>query len=209
LYVVCDGDVCAARGWRVADYAAACLEGGAELLQLRLKTASSRTFLDTARTVVELARPGAATVIVNDRADVALFAGAAGVHVGQDDLTPADVRTTLGPEAIVGLSTHTIPQVEAALALPVSYIAIGPIFGTATKATGYEAVGLALVREAAARARERRIPVVAIGGITLDNAVSVLEAGADSVAVISDLLSTSDPAGRSRAFLARVVGRGR
>jgi thiamine-phosphate pyrophosphorylase len=209
LYVVCDGDVCAARGWHVADYASACFDGGAELLQLRLKTASSGAFLDTARAVVERARPAQATVIVNDRADLARFAGAAGVHVGQDDLTPDAVRAMLGPDAIVGVSTHTVPQIDAALALPVSYIAVGPIFGTATKTTGYDAVGLALVREAAARARERRIPVVAIGGITLDNAVSVLEAGADSVAVISDLFSTNDPAGRTRAFVARVVGRGR
>ena len=105
----------------------------------------------------------------------------------------------LGPGAIIGYSTHTIAQIEAALVEPATYIAVGPVFGTRSKATGYEPVGLPLVREAARRARG--IPVVAIGGITLDTASQVLEAGATSVAVISDLLAGGDPRARVEAYL--------
>ena len=127
------------------------------------------------------------------------MSGAAGAHVGQDDLAPRAVRQTLGPGAIVGYSTHTTAQVEAASTEPVTYIAIGPVFGTRTKATGYEPVGLALVSDAARVSRG--LPVVAIGGITLETAPAVIEAGASSVAVISDLLAGGDPAARVRAFL--------
>jgi len=114
------------------------------------------------------------------------MANAAGVHVGQDDLPPMAVRNLLGPAAVVGFSTHTSGQVERAAQEPISYIAIGPVFGTRTKDTGYTAVGLAQVTEAANRSKG--LPVVAIGGITLETAASVWEAGASSVAVISDLL---------------------
>ena len=151
--------------------------------------------------MVELARPVDARVIVNDRADVAVLAAAAGVHVGQDDLAPADVRRVTGPDPIVGLSTHTSRQIEDALAQPISYLAIGPVFSTLTKATGYAAVGYEIVQQAAARAVSRGLPVVAIGGITLETAPRVIEAGAGSVAVITDLL-TADPAARVREYLA-------
>lgn len=125
------------------------------------------------------------------------------MHVGQDDLTPADVRRVLGPAAIVGLSTHTEAQLAAALDEPVSYVAVGPVFGTTTKDTGYEAVGLQLVERAAVRAAGR-LPVVAIGGITLDSAAAVIGAGATSVAVITDLLVGGDPKARVQAFLDRL-----
>jgi thiamine-phosphate pyrophosphorylase len=138
-------------------------------------------------------------VIVNDRADIARMSGAAGVHVGQDDVAPRDARAIVGPDAIVGYSTHTIEQVRAACAEPVSYIAVGPIFGTRTKDTGYHAVGLDLVSAAAKAAAP--IPIVAIGGIKLENARSVLDAGAGAVAVISDLLTGGDPQGRIAAYL--------
>jgi thiamine-phosphate pyrophosphorylase len=148
-------------------------------------------------------------VIVNDRVDLAMMSGADGVHVGQDDLPPADARALLGPDAVIGFSTHTLGQVEGALTQPVSYIAVGPVFGTRTKDTGYEAVGLELVRAAATVCREHRstwlpppggrIPIVAIGGITLETAPAVLAAGAASVAVISDLLA-GDPAERVRRY---------
>jgi thiamine-phosphate pyrophosphorylase len=173
-----------------------------------MKSATSRAWFDIATDVVVQGRRTAATVIINDRADVALFAGATGVHVGQDDLSPGAIRSVMGDDAVVGLSTHTIEQIDAALALPISYLAVGPVFGTSTKTTGYQPVGLALVREAAARAVHRKVPIVAIGGITLENAVSVIDAGADSVAVISDLLSTSDPATRTRAFIERLANVG-
>jgi thiamine-phosphate pyrophosphorylase len=136
-------------------------------------------------------------VIVNDRADLARLAGAAGVHVGQDDLSPAEVRSILGPDALVGLSTHTETQVDDALRQPVTYIAVGPVFETRTKATGYEARGLGLVRYAAGRGT----PVVAIGGITLERTASVVAAGASAVAVITDLFAGESAETRTRAFL--------
>jgi thiamine-phosphate pyrophosphorylase len=151
--------------------------------------------------VVARAAASNAIVIVNDRSDIARLAGAAGVHVGQDDLLPADARTILGPSAIVGLSTHTRAQIAAAVVEPVSYVAVGPVFGTATKDTGYTAVGIELVRRAADAALQHGLPVVAIGGITLARARSAIDAGAASVAVISDLLATGDPAARVRAYL--------
>jgi thiamine-phosphate pyrophosphorylase len=130
---------------------------------------------------------------------LALMAGAAGVHVGQDDIPPLRARAMLGRNAIVGLSTHTVAQVEAAAGEPITYIAVGPVFGTRTKETGYRAVGLDLVSTAARLAGA--VPIVAIGGITLQNALSVIDAGATSVAVIGDLLATSDPRGRVDAFV--------
>jgi thiamine-phosphate pyrophosphorylase len=160
--------------------------------------------LATAAAVVQLAHQHRARVIINDRADIACLVGADGVHVGQDDLPPPAVRALVGDQAEVGLSTHTRDQIERALLEPVSYVAIGPVFGTATKATGYARIGLEIVRDAAARTRAKGLPVVAIGGITLENAVSVLEAGAASVAVISDLLTTGDPEARARAFVERL-----
>jgi thiamine-phosphate pyrophosphorylase len=110
----------------------------------------------------------------------------------------------VGSTAIVGLSTHTIDQAGAAVREPIDYLAIGPVFGTSTKETGYDAVGLALVRQVAAVAAASDLPVVAIGGITLDTAPEVLAAGAASVAVITDLVCTSDPAARVRAYLDRL-----
>src|SRR5262249_44974260 len=125
-------------------------------------------------------------------------------HVGQDDLPAACVRTIVGADAVVGLSTHTIDQIESAVAQPVSYLAVGPVFDTSTKATGYRAVGLDGVRAAVERTRQRRIPVVAIGGITLETIGQVIEAGVASAAVISDLLSGGDPERRVRAYIRRL-----
>ena len=148
--------------------------------------------------------------MVNDRADIARLAGAGGVHVGQEDLSPAAVRTIVGADAVVGLSTHTEAQIDAGVAEPVSYIAVGPVFGTATKKTGYTAVGLDRVRYAAAAIGRGRFPeggprgVIAIGGITLDLATEVVRAGAAAVAVITDLLATGDPESRVRAYLTRL-----
>lgn len=204
LYAILDADVAAAAGWTLVDLASACLAGGATFLQVRAKSAVSGWLLDTAAAIVELARPSGALVVVNDRADVARLAGADGVHLGQDDLAPAAARRLVGDTAIVGLSTHTPAQIDAALAQPISYLAIGPVFRTSTKATGYEAVGLDRVRHAASRAAARQLPVVAIGGITLESAADVLAAGAASVAVISDLLSGGDPERRVRSYLERI-----
>jgi thiamine-phosphate pyrophosphorylase len=199
LYAIVDAEVCARAGYAPSAVAAAYLASGVRLLQLRAKDLESGDFLALTRGVVRDAHAAGARVIVNDRADVAVMAQADGVHVGQEDLSPADVRRIVGPELIVGLSTHTLEQVEAALMEPVTYIAVGPIFGTTTKATGYDAVGVALLEQAAARAGS--MPVVAIGGITRRTVEQVWRAGAASAAVITDLLG-DDPAARAAEFLA-------
>ena len=203
LHAMLDVDTAERAGWAPADLARAFLDGGATWIQIRAKQLPSGDFLELCDSVVRSAEAHRATVIVNDRADLALLSGAAGVHVGQDDLTPASVRRLLGPDAIVGYSTHTTDQFDAALLEPVSYIAVGPVFGTSTKETGYEAAGLALVSAAAARAHGR--PLVAIGGITLDRVSGLIAAGASALAVISDLLATNDPEGRTRAYLQRLA----
>ena len=177
------------------------MSGGAKLLQVRAKQLGSAAFLDLALAIVAEAGAAGAQVLVNDRADIAVLSRAAGVHVGQDDLSPDDVRRLTGSTGIVGLSTHTREQIEDALPAPISYFAIGPVFGTATKDTGYAAVGYEAVQHAAARGATRGLPVVAIGGITIDTASRVIEAGAASVAVITDLV-TSDPEARVREYLA-------
>jgi thiamine-phosphate pyrophosphorylase len=205
LMAVVDADVAARFGWTMTDLAAAYLSGGATLLQLRAKSAPSGWLLDVASTIVTLAHQDNALVIINDRADLARLSGADGVHVGQEDLPPASVRRVVGAEAIVGLSTHTPEQVDLAVREPVTYIAIGPVFSTGTKVTGYDTLGLGPVRRAAGRARERDLPLVAIGGVTLETAAEVIRAGATTVAVISDLVAGGDPAARVRAYLARLT----
>ncbi len=204
LYVVCDEEVCAKSGWTTLDFAAACFDGGARLLQVRAKTTASRAFRDTVDAIVRRAEPYGAAVIVNDRADIARLSGARGVHVGQEDLTPTVVRAIVGETALVGLSTHTVDQLHAARAEPVNYIAIGPVYGTTTKETGYNSVGLAMVRTAVDTVHGAA-PVVAIGGISLERAPDVLAAGASSVAVITDLLVGNDPTARVHAYLARLA----
>lgn len=192
--------MCARVDREPADVARAFLFAGAQWVQLRCKSLPSGAFLDLAFAVIEDVRKAGATLIVNDRADIAVLCGAHGLHVGQTDLSPVDARRVIGPSTLLGLSTHTKEQWDGAVREPVSYIAIGPAFGTGTKDTGYTAVGLDIVRRASIAAAERGLPTVAIGGITIDNAKSVIEAGASSVAVISDLLTT-DPEKRCREFL--------
>jgi len=150
--------------------------------------------------LVRLTRAAGADLIVNDRADIARLANASGVHVGQDDLPVDAARAVVGASAIVGVSTHDEAQIASAVRTTATYIAVGPIYGTTTKDTGYSARGLDLVRHAARSGRS----VVAIGGITLDRAPEVIAAGAASVAVISDLLVGGDPAQRVREFLGRL-----
>ena len=180
------------------------LAAGARLLQLRAKSSPSGLALSLATAIAAEARRAGALFLLNDRADLAVLAGAGGVHVGQDDLAPADARLVTGPAAVVGLSTHTPAQVAAAVGAPVDYLAVGPVYDTGTKETGYAAVGLDLVRAVAAAAAPHGLPVVAIGGITLDTAPDVLAAGATSVAIISDLLAAGDPAARVRAYIERL-----
>ena len=203
LYAVLDAGVADRHGWTVADLGKAFLDGGARLLQFRAKDLDSGAFLAAADSLTAAARSYDARVIINDRADVARLAGAAGVHVGQHDLAPAAVRRVLGDTALVGLSTHTEAQIEAAARERIDYMAIGPVFGTTTKHTGYHALGLDRVRGAAACSPH---PLVAIGGITLETARDVVESGAQAVAVISDLLAGGDPAARVRDYLQRLGG---
>jgi thiamine-phosphate pyrophosphorylase len=160
------------------------LNGGARFIQLRDKEASARELLDQAVACLKLTRNAGATLIINDRIDVALTAGADGVHLGQDDLSVAEAREILGKDKIIGVSTHSIAQFRAALETSANYIAVGPVYQTRTKENSAAVVGLKLVREA------RKItdrPLVAIGGINHRRAPKVIEAGADCVAVISAL----------------------
>ena len=194
LQAILDVDAAERAGWAPLDLTREFLEGGATFLQVRAKHLPSGRLLDLCDAVVALATERGARVIINDRVDVARMCGAAGVHVGQDDLPPDAARALLGPDAIVGFSTHTVEQVEAALLTQATYVAVGPVFGTHTKDTGYTAVGLNLVADAARLCRDR--PIVAIGGITVDTAPQVLRAGATTVAVIGDLLVGGSPAVR-------------
>lgn len=160
------------------------IRAGATLLQYRHKSNDTRHILATAR---ELRRLAGTTVrlIMNDRADLCLAANFDGVHVGQDDLSPADVRIIIGPNRLIGFSTHNPEQVKLADTMPVDYIAVGPVFATSSKANPDPVIGL----EGVSRARKLTgKPLVAIGGITRVTCRSVVDAGADSVAVISDLL---------------------
>lgn len=203
LYVIADVDALAAAGWETAAFVGACADAGARLFQLRAKALPASTFADLVdATALRLAGSGS-LLLVNDRVDVARVAGADGVHLGQEDVTPETARVLLGPEAAVGLSTHTPAQIEAAGASAATYIAVGPVFDTRTKDTGYAAVGLDLVVEARRRLGPWR-PVVAIGGITPDRAAAVIGAGADAVAVIGGVVD-ADPGRRVRAYLEQLA----
>ncbi len=159
--------------------------GGATLIQLREKHRPAREFYEQAKAA---ARQGV-QLIINDRVDIAMATGAHGVHLGQDDMPPAPARKLLGPGAVIGYSTHNIEQAIAAMKLPIDYLAIGPIFATTTKSDTAPVLGLEGLR--AVRREIGAFPLVAIGGISRENARQVIEAGADSVAVISALLSNS------------------
>ena len=165
------------------------IAGGATLIQLREKNAPAGEFYDAALESIALAREHGVKIVINDRVDIAVASGADGVHLGQDDLPPDQARRLLGEGAVIGFSTHSVEQAREAIGLPVDYIAIGPIFGTTTKENPDPVVGLEgliAVREAIGE-----FPLVAIGGITRANTRTVLNAGANSVAIISDLLRDS------------------
>ena len=160
------------------------LAGGARLIQLRDKEASSRELLEQALACLKLTRAAGAMLIINDRVDVALTTGADGVHLGQDDMSVADAREMLGEDKIIGVSTHSIEQFRAALETSANYIAVGPVYPTTTKENPSPVVGLDLVREAKGLIDR---PLVAIGGINHDRGPEVIAAGADCVAAISAL----------------------
>lgn len=184
LYPILDTQSLARRGCAVEAAARAMLDGGARILQFRHKGFFSREIFGEAEAVAGLCRRAGAAFIVNDRADIALLLEA-GVHLGQEDLAPADARRILGDRLPIGFSTHGEAQLIAAAGEPADYLALGPIFGTQSK----ERAGPALGTASLARLRGlMKRPLAAIGGITRENASEVLEAGADAVAVIADLL---------------------
>jgi thiamine-phosphate pyrophosphorylase len=200
LYAILDAH---RLGDRPAGAAAEALaRGGAALVQLRAKDVTDRRLLAMAEEARDGARRGGALFLVNDRPDVALLLGADGVHLGQDDVPPADARRLLGGEAVVGFSTHSLAQLQAALREPIDYVALGPIFATATKADAEPVVGVATL--ASARALTD-LPLVAIGGIDRARAADVVAAGADGLAVVSALLDAPDLAEAARAFVAALA----
>ncbi|MFL6209868.1 MAG: thiamine phosphate synthase [Pyrinomonadaceae bacterium] len=185
LYPITDARL---TGLTHAEQVAQLCAGGARFIQLRDKHASPREFYAAAEAALKVARAHHARLIINDRADIALALKADGVHLGQDDLDPTAARRLLGPQAIIGYSTHNVAQACAAARLPVDYIAIGPVFTTTTKAKPDPIVDLAGVAQVRA-AIGAKLPLVAIGGIDGANARAVLESGADAVAVVGALLA--------------------
>jgi thiamine-phosphate pyrophosphorylase len=160
--------------------------GGASLIQLREKTMGAREFYESAKTAVMVAKQFSIKLIINDRVDIAVAVGADGVHLGQDDLPVAAARELLGPKAIIGLSTHNSSQAQAAMNLPIDYLAAGPVFSTSTKDDTAPKLGLEGVREV--RNAVGEFQLVAIGGITANTALDVFCAGANSIAIINALL---------------------
>jgi len=177
--------------------AQALFDGGARLVQVRNKKASARSLFNQVESILKRA-PADASVIVNDRVDVARITGAAGVHLGQRDIGVVEARRILGPGQIIGFSTHNLEQALAASKLPADYIAVGPIFPTSTKLDAEPVVGL---EKLATICKAVQKPVVAIGGIRLENAAEVLAAGPHSIAVVSDLLSAADIQARVREWI--------
>jgi thiamine-phosphate pyrophosphorylase len=196
LYAVLDPEQ--TKGRTAETVLRALLEGGVKLLQLRVKAILARDFFQIARITRDLTRSHGCTLIVNDRLDIALACEADGVHLGQEDLPLRAARKLMG-DRIIGISTHDVEQAREAEASGADYIGFGPMFGTTTKETGYSARGLEMLR----RVREAvSIPIVAIGGITEANVKEVWQAGADSAAIISDLLGADDIANKVKRILA-------
>ena len=175
--------------------------GGARLLQLRVKDLPAREFLSIAQEVRTICQQASCLLIINDRADIALAVDADGVHVGQEDLPLEATRKVLGPGKIIGVSTHDPAQAVAAERGGADYIGFGPLFGTSTKATGYTVRGLDQLREIRALVH---LPIVAIGGITAERAPAALAAGAEAVAMISDLVLADDVTGKVRETLEKI-----
>jgi thiamine-phosphate pyrophosphorylase len=173
-------------------------DAGVRVIQYRNKGASGRELFETSRELAEVLNPLGVQLIVNDRADVAALAGARGVHVGQDDLSVEQAREVMGDGKWVGVSTHNPGQFRSALETSADYIAVGPIFATGSKENPDPVVGVGFVRETRAMTDK---PIVAIGGITLERAAEVIEAGADSVAVISDILRAESVGKRARQYV--------
>lgn len=199
LYFVTDPVLCAARG--VVEESLRAVQGGATLVQLRDPTAKGRAYLELARALVDALKPTGVPLIVNDRADIALAAGAAGVHVGQDDVPPALARAIMGPEAIIGLSITDAAQIASVDENCVDHLGVGPVFGPGVKSDAKPAMGLAGL---AGCVRLARLPVVAIGAVSLANAAECIAAGAAGVAVVSAIAGQPDPTAAAQALRMRI-----
>lgn len=200
LYPILDAGLLAAHGHDLRRAAEQMRTAGVELLQYRDKTGSPQSILQNASVIGEVFAGANCRLILNDRADLAVLANWGGVHVGQDDLSPEDARRVVGASRWVGVSTHNEQQVRLAKASCADYIAVGPVFATGTKLDAEPVIGLDGVRRARALTTK---PIVAIGGITRENAQSVIEAGADSVALISALFVEGESVAKvARDFLA-------
>ena len=198
LYVILDAGLVQGPATEIATQL---MEAGVRLLQYRAKNLAAGEMLRTAIEIAKIARQQGANLFVNDRPDIACLAGADGVHVGQDDLSVENARALVGQDRWVGVSTHNQEQFERAVASSADYIALGPIFTTTSKANPDPVVGTGVLRRLRPLTNK---PIVAIGGIRLEHAAEVIEAGADSVAVISDILRAADPARQARQFIERL-----
>ena len=195
LYAILDPEQ--TRGRPAQRVLAALLEAGVSILQLRVKSLPPVDFLELAKQARAVTRAHGCKLIINDRVDIALACGADGVHLGQDDLPLSAGRKLMG-QKIIGISTHDLDQARAAERAGADYIGFGPMFGTRTKATGYEARGPEMLQQIR---RAVTLPIVAIGGITEDNVQEVWQAGADSVAIIGDVLHDNDPGAKALRIL--------
>ena len=199
LYFVTDGKL--ARGRAVEDVVAAAVRGGVTVVQLREKELSTREFIESARRLRAALESAGVPLIINDRVDVALAAGAAGVHLGQSDMPCPDARRLVGCDAIIGLSVETLDQAEEAESLNVDYLGVSPIFSTPTKTDTAGEWGIEGLRNL--RLCTGRV-LVAIGGLNSSNAAGVIEAGADGIAVVSAIAAAPDPEVAARE-LRRIV----
>jgi len=195
LYVILDAALLTIPETECAEKLAA---AGVRLLQYRNKRASVRELFESSRRLSSLLIPQGVTFVVNDRVDVALAAEASGVHVGQEDLRVEAARSVIGAGKLLGVSTHNVDQFRDAVATSADYVAVGPVFSTSTKANPDPVVGIELIRQVRSLTDK---PIVAIGGITLERAAEVIQAGADSVAVISDILLAPDLGQRARQYV--------
>jgi thiamine-phosphate pyrophosphorylase len=195
LYVILDAALLTVPETECAEKLAA---AGVRWLQYRNKRASARELFESSKRLSSLLIPRGVTFIVNDRADVGWAAEASGVHVGQEDLRPEAARAVIGTGKMLGVSTHNLDQFKKAAATSADYLAVGPVFSTSTKANPNPVVGIEMIRRVRALTDK---PIVAIGGITLDRAAEVIQSGADSVAIISDILLAPDPGQRARQYI--------
>jgi thiamine-phosphate pyrophosphorylase len=195
-----------ANGRDLAELARLCAEGGATLIQLRDKHSETRALVDKARAIKKALTPLAVPFVINDRVDVALAAGADGVHLGQDDLAVVDARRLLGPGAIIGLSVKNVGEAEAAPIELIDYVGSGGVYATLSKQQKSPPIGpeglarIIAVLDRRARERDKDLPVCGIAGIDVGNAAAVIAAGAEGVAVISALSFSADPAAAARAM---------